>query len=41
MSSKDLDEILGLLLAVKDGASSRSNAPFDNLNLSFKANQDI
>ena len=39
-SNKDLDEILGLLPALKDNASSRSNTPVDSRSLSFKENQD-
>jgi hypothetical protein len=37
-SNKDLDEILGLLPALKDNASSISNTPVDGRSFSFEAN---
>jgi hypothetical protein len=40
-SNKDLYEILGLPLALKDNASSSSNTPVDGRSLSFEASQDI
>ena len=40
-SNKDLYEILGQLLALKDNASSSFNTPVDGHSLSFEASQDI
>jgi len=37
-SNKDLNKILGLLPALKDNASSRSNTPINSCSLSFKEN---